>query len=1579
MSRPPPNGQYNGSNPSLSGTTMNTGNTSAMNSQSTLAAPRSAPQAPSASASRAERFEDEKRRIIESCFSKVDQNGQLAESYITHIRIIEDAQHPSNPAPPESVAENKKPRLIIIAVRSTGRVRMHKARENNNGSFSIGKTWNLEELSAIESYSGDSSPRLNDKIANYRSWAGDIGFTVTLTKPYYWQAGTSKEKDFFIASAVKIYRKYTKGQVPELRGFGDKERAMMLGNMPGQQPPSAATSRQVSENQMPPPDPPQPPFAQRPQSREQSRYRGSPGPPPSMNERRAPSSSNSRMASESPARAPRPPPLSNGAAQGVPRPFASTEHMRAASGERSRLDTRPGTSPAPGYPRGPPSAQASEVPPLSPKPDAQVHPLPAGPQSRERSNNFQRANDPGVEERQRENAPPANGPPIGANLFNAARQRMKDQQQGQPDDYQLPQLDTAQPPQPSSRHMTPTERAPPSAKSEASSAGIDMNDAGTVGALTSYWGPEPTSAAPQPPFANDVQSPPTPERSMKRPPVENRPSESSVDLRPPPLKQGGRGSMDGRSVDAKSMDGNSSYATPREGSIASTSPPEETPQVPPLAVQNKSEPPAQNTPVAVEEPQSGPASSETPEPTEEGATGDEYRPGLGPMIKKQRAADRFKKAATAANAFKPRPGGAAERILKAKADREAGAEPDGITAVVPRPATRQGTQEESRPSTPADNAIKPSVSQDAPKLEVTSPTSPPQDQQRSVSDLHERVELKDEPIVEQPPKEEKEQPEQQEPRKPATKFKRRSNQQEKYIASLGVDSSLLAGKGLDFDYALSDYGWNDSALGTKQLSDFEMSIKRELGRAEAGTWLSQTDEARDGKVAQVEGLLDKAIAECDELEGLLTLYSVELSSLNDDIAFVEAQSQGLQVQSANQKLLQGELHSLMDTMSLDKRVLGPLKSEDLSDRTGIAEVEKSLVRLYQAMLTIDPTIRAVAGRPKSRSNEMELGRMVALKAKRSDYEREAANFCQRLMQHLDLTFNTALNTARDRALQPSTAGPHQLNKDAFAAARSGLWAYGPLILFTKEMNQPAWNTLMRMYHTRAKPLYTNTFSTNISNWKRAVRKPTGDEADMLFTTQEKDATDGGLSSTARKITVKRSQTLAKTLRATSESKQLSSTTAKPGAMMPSEVFGRALDEMAPLISMEQNFMVDLFQCTSLTSLDFLDAVSAAPPENRSGTYLLEQKPTEPNRDLARKLTSIMEEIFAPFASEIGSLLDWTIATDPIQGVGVLASLSKHAFYTAESSQEFLHQLFITLSNRLQTLFTKFVDDQIRAIEDTKVKIKKRKGVIAFMKIFPYFSASVENVFAAVAGRDYEARAACVSNVRVVLDEAYTRINRAMFDSLKVIAKESPGSQAVGGGGRPSGAAVAGAADEAEQKELLNYHVLLIENMNHYVEEVDDAGGNSAVLSEWRGKALLERDEALKGYVAQVLRRPLGKLIDYLDSLTSLLTTLPPTTLPQTLAQRPSYSRKTMRNLLSQHESRELRKGVETLKKRIEKHFGDADEPSLSRGLVELVQTACRKEYESVLDRAEEVVRLVYPAVEGEKEVGIEWRREGLGW
>ena len=200
-----------------------------------------------------------------------------------------------------------------------------------------------------------------------------------------------------------------------------------------------------------------------------------------------------------------------------------------------------------------------------------------------------------------------------------------------------------------------------------------------------------------------------------------------------------------------------------------------------------------------------------------------------------------------------------------------------------------------------------------------------------------------------------------------------------------------------------------------------------------------------------------------------------------------------------------------------------------------------------------------------------------------------------------------------------------------------------------------------------------------------------------------------------------------------------------------------------------------------------------------------------------------------------------------------------------------------------------------------------------------------------------------------------------------------------------------ATEDSEDKELLNYHILLIENMNHYVEEVDD-GGKEGVLASWRGKAMFERVEALDAYVGMVIRRPLGKLLvrtssdsthmkqctnaivlqDFLDSTDALLTSHP--TNPTAIATRPSYSRKAARNMLSQYDAKDIRRGLDTLRKRIEKHFGDADEEVLSRNLVEFVGKEVGRAYERTIERAEKLIREVYPPTEGEKEVVVEFTR-----
>lgn len=280
----------------------------------------------------------------------------------------------------------------------------------------------------------------------------------------------------------------------------------------------------------------------------------------------------------------------------------------------------------------------------------------------------------------------------------------------------------------------------------------------------------------------------------------------------------------------------------------------------------------------------------------------------------------------------------------------------------------------------------------------------------------------------------------------------------------------------------------------------------------------------------------------------------------------------------------------------------------------------------------------------------------------------------------------------------------------------------------------------------------------------------------------------------------------------------------------------------------------------------------------------------------------------------------------------------------ESNQEFLSRTLQKLHSRLSGLFTKFLDEQIRAIEDTKVKIKKRKGVIAFMRLFPAFASALELML--VSAEDLE--------IRETVNNAHVRINKTMFESLKVIARENPTAQMQSAMGDP------------EDKEALNYQILLIENMNHYLEEVD--ARNNPILEEWKEKASREMDEHMSLYLGAVIRRPLGKLLDYLESTESLLQAIGPGS-PASIAGRPSHSKAVFKKLLSTYDSKEIRRGIETLKKRVEKHFGDADDPNLSRGLVVKVLQNCERYYEEVESRVAVITRDVY-----EGDGGVEWTK-----
>lgn len=1350
----------------------------------------------------------------------------------------------------------------------------------------------MEDLSAVESFA-NAAPATPEQQQR-KDWAGPTGFIVTLAKPYYWNANSPKEKDFFINSLIKIYGKYTSGKVPQLIGFSQKELDMMLRPPTGQGP--RGSPSQGPPGKLPPASP-------------------GPRPPPSRS-------------GESPSRRPVAGPPGDA---GAPRPLQPRSRPGTAGDDRDRSGSRGPPSRGGELPPGLPNPRdPSRQPQPRPQPSRELRKPPSREQMRPRPSQEQFRPSPPT-------GPPGQSPSLAhSHLTPQSSQSEFSQRPTSPIRERSPklplQIPQASPGRQRDYAKSPIERADafPRSPIDRARSPVDrraddassMDSSLLAGSTFDRFGPNGARRDPSPQGLRPTTSHSTMSRNEEN--VEEKSAEAPPERkRPPmlsPLETSGHNSDAPKSPRYDDMPPAlrsprpppSPRAPPsprvppsREGPLANgprgppgsflssdtnsmTKEKDDAPEpVKPLnnisAVETKelmAEPepePAEPEPEpALEEPALEPAQEPTPDPTPEPETSETpsplavrppprkndepeeaEKPGLGPMIGKKKLgaaiergadgkpnmADVLRKAANAYGAFKPRAGGAAQKFKAALADAPSEQKPDGITGVFNAPSlNRQQTDDSTKVETPkgleapefpapeptaeekptAESAAEP----DLPGLIVSAPTIGPEPTEAPAGDAPSRSPSPDGKRGKSP--------------EDIRRQRRRSNQQAKYLASLGLDATVLDVRGLEIESILSDFGWGSATMQPKKLEAFEADLKREIARVEAGSWLNNTDH-NDDRVEAVEKMLDKVISECDELEGLLTLYNVELSSLNDDIAFIEAQSQGLQVQTANQKLLHSELQKLVDTISIDTRQLEPLRAAKIGKPEGLEAIENSLLLLYKAMITIDPAIRQGAEVVDGASGmgNSELSNMRALQEKKQRYLQEAAVFLKRLGQHMDMTFGAALLNTRDAiSRQNSGSLSTKLDPATHDFARNALWQYSPLLLFAKEIDLQTWDNLLKMYQARARPVYQEEFRDNATAWKKMARRPTGEEQDLLFTSQEKDTET--LKTTARKLTVKRSGTLARGLRSNSNEKA-----DKGGRLYPYEAFAGALDEMAPLVFTEQNFVVEFFHASSTENVDFADAVTAAPPHARKGSNLLARKMFEPDRALAKRVVEVMDDIFSFWPTELQNLVEFVVNSDPLQGVGILACLDRKLIEYEETNQDFLTRTFQALQTRLAGLFNRFVDTQITAIEDTKVKIKKRKGVISFFKTFPHFSGAIENMIPPA--DDLERL-----EVRTMVDDAYQKINKAMFESLKVIAKESPAAMAA------QSAAVGGAGADPEDKEALNYHILHIENMNHYIEEVETHG--DLVLGEWKEKAKAEMDEHLALYLDAIIRRPLGKLL-----------------------------------------------------------------------------------------------------------------------
>ncbi|KAI5777491.1 exocyst complex component Sec3-domain-containing protein [Geopyxis carbonaria] len=1397
------------------------------------------PAAPASAITKAQQFEDEKRRIMQSCFHKQDTDGSLLESYITHCRVLEDSASPSEPPAPGASSDSKKQRLIFVAVRKSGRVRMHKARENANGTFSIGKTWNLDDLSAITNH---AAPH-------------DKGFTVTIIKDYYWQANSSKEKDFFISSMLKIYKKYTGGKIPQLHGFQRTELDALLGpggsqmmelqrreeaaaaggagrpktpTSNGQAPRNVSDSARPMPPQHPAPHPPKKALSAAPSIESMRPPRGPAPRPPNLQ----------------PA-APPPPPDPTA---GLPSQLRAARSIDKLPGRRTPEAGPPPRPPPPGMgqglpqmppgPPGPPSA--TMYPPARPRPSEEMSRTPSGQNSRSGSR-------------------PRPPPPEAADLRRAPSQerfrtpsvnsqQSVDSRREAMEQYPLPIKPASVTPPVQSPEENQRPRSKKSNRDVASQFRLAANAYNASGVITSQ---SPKSRPKTPTTPNSIVAPPREAGSRT-------PSEQMPQIKYPP--------------EDRSMNGNGNG----NGAAYGRRPSEEIRGRPSMEDSRR---PRSLSRSSREAPSGLPSPSGPP-------------PAMPPMPREV-----------------PR------------SPRDAPRDPPPRSDARGRPTMSRENSDQmalplQRPPPPKEPRTIPTLNE--PVIPVIEPSRPALEPVRSSPSI---PQLDPSVVVPTPPNQFSQVPALNPPEEPRSRSrspartrerKRRSIKPSMYLE--GLDKSKMT---VDIEELLQEFSWD----GQRKVDELTVDVKKELSRVESSNVVINIDD--DDRVEQLSELLDQAIKECEEMDGLLTLYAVELTSLNDDIFHIENQSQGLQVQTANQKTLQKELEDLLSTISISPQQMEVLKQGSLESPRGLEQIEQTLYALYKAMKTMDPDNATIVASPRGPGrrgsfSEEGVGSMRALQERKEEYRNACRAFLARMHQFMHIKFQAEF---LDVGKQPKDGGsPLRPRLLGHESAYQTLWRFAGLVSFARDVDGDEYAEVQKLYERPVRQLFQEEFRDHILAWKKITKKPTQEEMEMVFTTPEKEVEHSAVSA-ARKLTVKKSIARIRDRGESFSSKERP----QAGIFSAHESFAGAFNEIYQLVFREQNFIVEFFHLSSHSKSDFGEFLQngAATPETRRLGDLGGMRAVEPDKVKAKLVFDFMSEIFQPLTQELQNLVDWATSTDPTQGVGIMYALEQKIANLDETNQEFMAQTLRKLHERLAGLFARFLDDQVRAIEDTKVKIKKRKGVIGFMRVFPTFTAKIEEQI------PYGTTSSDELDVRDMVNEGYQKINRAMFESLQAIAKESP--------------AVASQSVDPEDKEQLNYHIMMIENMHHYLEDVDAKGND--ILEGFKTKASAEYKEHMELYIGAVIRRPVGKLLDFIESVELLLKTDPASAAD--IPSKPSHSKAIFKKHLANHDGKEVRKGIEQLKKRVDKHFGEGhhhDDVALSARLVEKILGRLEDEY-----------------------------------
>ncbi|KAI9190221.1 hypothetical protein H9P43_001654 [Blastocladiella emersonii ATCC 22665] len=774
---------------------------------------------------------------------------------------------------------------------------------------------------------------------------------------------------------------------------------------------------------------------------------------------------------------------------------------------------------------------------------------------------------------------------------------------------------------------------------------------------------------------------------------------------------------------------------------------------------------------------------------------------------------------------------------------------------------------------------------------------------------------------------------------------------------------------VNIDDLLRDLNWKSNNSATA----VERKLQQELVQLESDNIHALIEST--ARTQLIVAQIDKAVQKLDAMQSWISGYATSLAQIAPQVQYIQDRNRVSQANARNQARLKETLATFLASLAV------PAQLEDVLRRAPLAPPHlPDVERAAQALLAAQHT-----------QLDQDLGHLAVVREQTDRLRDLTGQFAHRVVDALVSTAGVEAEAARGdrarvvRARAQLRLPPHTDRELALAPLRG-------LALWLREAEPRAFQDVLAGYVGHIAPVFRAELRELLEGVKIAASAappaaggaaagggrgaaPSGDEAaagpaEYLFTAHAASsgvaAVAGSVSAGLSKNLAGSKNTLANALGRTGghARKESSNPTGgklggtlgrggNTGASSPNLMAGESdgatgkgmdfgtafaigLAQIVPTVYREQNFVVGFFHLyPNPPSFE-----SRSPKVNpRRWIDALPNYPVPPSTaDLVRDVVSA---VFDGLPADLNATADVGLARDPGSAIAMLNAVEKQvaavratvatagparngsqewsgstefgppspspsAAAAADGPPNYLQTVLVGLQAKLRAAWAKCVEQQVKAVQEAKYS-KKRTGVLSFVRIYPRF-----------VDRLVETVEAPPEPVRRLLDNALDTVLRAVVQAI-------------------------------ESLPVVDDEVLILENaMYLYGELRSGPAGSIAALDDHLARLQALSAKHADEYVAHLLQKAMGKLVDFVAGLEALLATQT----PEEVAFHQAYAKAVAKKVVGAWNAKDVAKACEYVHRKIAKTLADP-------GVIDQVWELAQRELERVHERTERVCFAVY--------------------